>query len=185
LATLGKIKKGTDLVEGVTSAIKKVANAGSDVLSKLSKYDSKFIDYIKKFDNIVNNPTKRTKVWRIMRSDQSVTSSVLSKNPTGLTKSKTPFTIEGHVATGSRTNTPYISSFTDKNKALQRAIADGNLKVVEIDLTKLDGKFFDLSVETVRNSLIKRQTTRNFAKASSEFLIVVDDIPTGAFKVIN
>ncbi|CAA0176600.1 hypothetical protein TM902_460001 [Tenacibaculum maritimum] len=37
LATLGKIKKGTDLVEGVTSAIKKVAKEGESVFKSFSK----------------------------------------------------------------------------------------------------------------------------------------------------
>ncbi|WP_201295078.1 coiled-coil domain-containing protein, partial [Tenacibaculum maritimum] len=37
LATLGKIKKGADLVEGVTSAIKKVAKEGKSVFKSFSK----------------------------------------------------------------------------------------------------------------------------------------------------
>ncbi|CAA0183348.1 hypothetical protein JIP1097_20001 [Tenacibaculum maritimum] len=55
LTTLGKIKKGADLVEGVTSAIKKVAKEGRNVLagvkSKLKFTDSQWA----KFESIFKN----------------------------------------------------------------------------------------------------------------------------------
>ena len=156
-----------------------------EINGSISRYDQKFISYISQFDNVINNPTGRTKVWRVMRKDQSVADSIVAKSSTGLTKTKKPFTVEGHVKTGSRTETPYISSFTDKGKAIERAIADGNLKVVEIDLTKVQGKFFDLSVKEVREDLIKAVTTRNFAEASSEFLVVTDEIASEAYRVID
>ncbi|WP_159319865.1 hypothetical protein, partial [Tenacibaculum maritimum] len=50
LATLGKIKKGTDLVEGVTSAIKKVAKEGESVL--LSVFKSNLKNRIAKESNM-------------------------------------------------------------------------------------------------------------------------------------
>lgn len=166
----------------------RVAELGkADELLGITKYDQKFLDYIKQFDNTVNNPTNRTKVWRVMRKDQSVTEAIVPKSSTGLTTKNTPYTIAGHVKNGSKSNTvtPYISSFADKNKALQRALDDGNLKVVEIDLTKVDGKYFDLSIEKIRNTHLQGNTARNFAESSSEFLIVTDQIPSSAYKVIQ
>jgi hypothetical protein len=135
----------------------------------------------------VTNPSNKNTVWRILRDDQLPSNSIVAKSQTGLTKSGTPYTIEGHVANGSRLNTetPYISSWTNKDDALAYALKDGGKEVVEIDLTKMGGKYIDLSNEGVRNTLIKGTSARNFAASSSEFLIIVDEIPTTAFKVIN
>ena len=122
-----------------------------------------------------------------MRDNQLMSNPIVAKSETGLTQAGTPYTVAGHVGKGSHPNTvtPYISTWTTKNDALARAIQDGGLKVVEIDLTKIKGKFIDLSNEGVRNSFIKFQMTKNFATSSSEFLIIVDEIPITAFKQIN
>ncbi|WP_407277499.1 hypothetical protein R5O20_06865 [Tenacibaculum maritimum] len=50
LATLGKIKKGADLVEGVTSAIKKVAKAGGDLIKRLDELNLSVLT--KKLDDL-------------------------------------------------------------------------------------------------------------------------------------
>lgn len=102
-----------------------------------------------------------------------------------MTKKGTPFTIEGHVSTGSRAETPYISSFTNKSDVFARAASDGGVKVIEIDLLRVNGKLIDLSNETFRNGLLKHERARNFAKKSSEFLIVTDEILIDAYKIIN
>ena len=124
-----------------------------------------------------------------MRADQSTTTPIKPKSAHGLTTSNKPYSIEGHISNGSHPNTktPYISTTTDKSKALQRAIDDGGLKVVEIDITQIQdySKLFDLSNETVRDNLLKGNTAKNFAKASSEFLIVIEEIPESAYKVIT
>ncbi|WP_347069263.1 hypothetical protein [Flavobacterium sp. WV_118_3] len=149
-----------------------------------TKFDEKFIEYLGQYSNDITNPKGRDKVWRVIRDDQSAYTEIVAKSETGLTKSGSPFTIEGHVATGTRTETPFISSFSDEKLAIERGLKDGK-KVVEIDLTKVQGQFFDLSDETVRNLLIKNPRTRRFAQASSEFLIVTDKIPVNAIKAIK
>ncbi|MFL0112491.1 hypothetical protein V2594_06615, partial [Tenacibaculum maritimum] len=50
LATLGKIKKGADLVEGVTSAIKKVAKEGGDLIKRLDELNLSVLT--KKLDDL-------------------------------------------------------------------------------------------------------------------------------------
>lgn len=155
--------------------------------ASITKFDKKFIDYINQFDNVVTNPDKHTKVWRVMRDNQLMSNPIVAKSETGLTQARTAYTVAGHVGKGSHPNaiTPYISTWTNKDGALARAIDDGGLKVVEIDLTKINGKFIDLSNEGVRKSFITHPRTAFFAESSSEFLIIVDEIPITAFKQIN
>jgi hypothetical protein len=152
----------------------------------ITKFSSKFIDYINQFDNELTNPHNKKTVWRILRDDQLPTNPIVAKSNTGLTKSGTPYTIDGHVKNGGKTNTetPYLSSWTKKQAALDYALKDGGKTVIEIDLTTIGGKFIDLSDETVRNSLLTG-TARNFAASSSEFLIIIDEIPINSFKVRN
>lgn len=150
-----------------------------------SYFDIKFIDYIVDIGKEINlNPHRRKKVWRVLNKNQSPSRPIVPKNLTGLTMSGTPFTVEGHVATGSRTNTPYISAFTDRNKAIDRGISDGN-EVVEIDLKTVGGWYIDLSNEAVRENLIKNPRTRSFAESSSEFLIIIEEIPVEAMTKIH
>lgn len=155
--------------------------------ASITKFDKKFIDYIKQYDNAVTNPDKHSKVWRVMRDDQLISDPIVAKSTTGLTKKGTPYTIDGHVRVGSRENTvtPYISTWTNKEDALAYALKDGGKKVFEIDLTKINGKYIDLSNKTVRESLIGGKRVQGFAEKSSELLIVIDEIPTTAFKHIN
>lgn len=149
-----------------------------------TSFHAKFQKYLSQFKNSVTNPGNRTKVWRVLRPNQNTNAPLVPKNKTGLTKKGEPFTIDGHVRTGSRNETPYISSFTNKEDAMARGLKDGNT-VVEIDLTKVNGQFFDLTNSTVRNTVLGKGPLRNFAKASSEFVIVTDHIPVSAYKVVK
>lgn len=164
---------------------KNVVNKSVKTKDYLSGFDKKFIDYIKQFSNTKTNPDNIQKVYRVMRADQLLDKPIKAKNTTGLTKTGSHFTIEGHIGKGSTTETPYISTFTDKNKALERAKKDGNLVVVEIDLSKVQGNFIDLSNKNVREALIASPRNRNYAQSSSELLIITDEIPIESFKKIN
>lgn len=172
------------IAENDVAKVRSLLGEGKKLAGWEKAFDKKFIEYLNQYSNSITNPKGINKVWRVLRDDQSAYSEIIAKSENGLTKSGSPFTIEGHVGTGSRTETPYISSFQDKGMAIERGLKDGKA-VVEIDLTKVEGHFFDLSDEMVRNSLIKNPRTRRFAQASSEFLIVTDRIPLNAIKPIK
>lgn len=176
---LGAIKRGKATTQ------KNIVHNVAKIEDYLSGFDETFINYIRGLSNTQTNPNNIKKVYRVMRKDQVLDKAIKPKNTTGLTKAGTPFTIEGHVGKGSTTETPYISAFTDRNKALERAKKDGNLTVVEIDLDKVEGKFVDLSTKEVREKYIVNPRNRNFAQSSSEFLIITNEIKTEAFKKIN
>jgi hypothetical protein len=145
----------------------------------------KFINYIKRFNNNATNPTGRTKVYRVMRSDQPSNMPIRSKNPRGLNTSNGHWTINAHVNNGSSGDTPYISSFADRDKALAQALKDGNKMVVEIDLTKFQSVQIDLSLQSMRDQLLNGPRPKNYAKKSTDFLIITDEIPTSAIRRIN
>jgi hypothetical protein len=52
-------------------------------------------------------------------------------------------------------------------------------------LTKINGKYIDLSNKGIREAFLKGDRVQSFAKKSHEFLIIIDEIPTTAFKLIN
>ena len=89
---------------------KNVVNKLVKTKDYLSGFDKKFIDYIKQFSNTKTNPDNIQKVYRVMRADQLLDKPIKAKNTTGLTKTGSHFTIEGHIGKGSATETPYIST---------------------------------------------------------------------------
>ncbi|MBF4463899.1 polymorphic toxin-type HINT domain-containing protein [Flavobacterium sp. LC2016-12] len=189
------LRTNIDELKLVSKNLDEIKNAGGYLKWKalkglgpqITKFNKKFIDYINQFDNTATNPDKHNKVWRVMRDEQLMSNPIVAKSETGLTKAGKPYTIDGHVRNGSdeRTITPYISSFTNKEEALAYALNDNGKKVVEIDLTKINGKYIDLSNESIRKFFLGGPRVQGYAKKSFEFLIIIDEIPTTAFKIIN
>jgi hypothetical protein len=82
------------------------------------------------------------------------------------------YTIEGHIINGSRVTfkSQYIS--TTKSLDIARQYRENpNIPIYAIDLNKVQGNVFDLTIESVLNENVKGIMSRNFARYSQEVII--------------
>ncbi|WP_172400315.1 RHS repeat domain-containing protein [Gilliamella apicola] len=126
---------------------------------------------VSEFDRI-----KSGKVYRVIRQDENISSGLFSLNPNNIK------TVAGHVTSGSRSPSQFISATKDLSIAEKWASKTGN-RIVEIDLSKISGGAIDIS-STKGLDLLGNQFARRLAKGSSEVLFDAP-IPANAIKLIN
>ena len=126
---------------------------------------------VSEFDRI-----KSGKVYRVIRQDENISSGLFSLNPNNIK------TVAGHVTSGSRSPSQFISATKDLSIAEKWASKIGN-RIVEIDLSKISGGAIDIS-STKGLDLLGNQFARRLAKGSSEVLFDAP-IPANAIKLIN
>ncbi|HHW3172682.1 TPA: RHS repeat-associated core domain-containing protein, partial [Proteus mirabilis] len=111
------------------------------------------------------------KVYRVIRPDEDPLSGLFSLNPNNIK------TVAGHVTSGSRSPSQFISATKDLSIAERWAAKSGN-RIVEIDLRKISGGAIDISSPKGLD-LLGNQFARRLAKGSSEVLFD-GPIPAGA-----
>ncbi|WP_433712794.1 RHS repeat-associated core domain-containing protein, partial [Escherichia marmotae] len=111
------------------------------------------------------------KVYRVIRPDEDPLSGLFSLNPNNIK------TVAGHVTSGSRSPSQFISATKDLSIAEKWAAKSGN-RIVEIDLSKVSGGAIDISSPKGLD-LLGNQFARRLAKCSSEVLFD-GPIPAGA-----
>ncbi|EPR6524397.1 RHS repeat domain-containing protein, partial [Escherichia coli] len=111
------------------------------------------------------------KVYRVIRPDEDPLSGLFSLNPNNIK------TVAGHVTSGSRSPSQFISATKDLSIAEKWAAKSGN-RIVEIDLSKVSGGAIDISSPKGLD-LLGNQFARRLAKGSSEVLFD-GPIPAGA-----
>lgn len=109
------------------------------------------------FERITNG-----KVYRVIRPDEDPLSGLFSLNPNNIK------TVAGHVTSGSRSPSQFISATKDLSIAEKWAAKTGN-RIVEIDLSKISGGAIDISSPKGLD-LLGNQFARRLAKGSSEVL---------------
>ncbi len=123
------------------------------------------------FDRINNG-----KVYRVIRSDEDPLLGLFSLNPNNIK------TAAGHVTSGSRSPSQFISATKDLNIAEKWAAKTGN-RIVEIDLSKVSGGVIDISSPKGLD-LLGNDFARRLAKGSAEVLFDAP-VPAGAINVIK
>ena len=118
------------------------------------------------FDSITTG-----KVYRVIRPDEDPLFGLFSLNPNNIK------TVAGHVTSGSRSPSQFISATKDLSIAEKWAAKSGN-RIVEIDLSKVSGGAIDISSPKGLD-LLGNQFARRLAKGSSEVLFD-GPIPAGA-----
>ena len=126
---------------------------------------------VSEFDRI-----KSGKVYRVIRQDENISSGLFSLNPNNIK------TVAGHVTSGSRSPSQFISATKDLSIAEKWASKTGN-RIVEIDLSKISGGAIDIS-STKGLDLLGNQFATRLAKGSSEVLFDAP-IPANAIKLIR
>jgi len=119
--------------------------------------------------------TKQDIVFRVLRPDENPSAGLFPKNPQATTK------LEGFVRRGSVLRTQFIATTRDLNVAIRRSLMSGGRRIVRIDLSKVTGKVFDLTVESTRKALLKSPVARNFAKDAAE-VVIEGSVPPHAIK---
>jgi len=117
-------------------------------------------------------------VYRVIRASENPELGLFAKNMTA------NHMVEGHILHGSKPNfaSQFISTTKDLSVAKKWAQISGN-RIVKIDLSKVSSEVIDLTDVTLRNTLLKGVTSRAWASASSEVL-VLRSIPAEAIKLL-
>ncbi|WP_237656665.1 RHS repeat-associated core domain-containing protein, partial [Cronobacter turicensis] len=123
------------------------------------------------FDRLNNG-----KVYRVIRADEDPLSGLFSLNPNNIK------TAAGHVTSGSRSPSQFISATKDLSITEKWAAKTGN-RIVEIDLSKVSGGVIDISSPKGLD-LLGNDFARRLAKGSAEVLFDAP-VPAGAINVIK
>lgn len=115
------------------------------------------------------------KVYRVIRPDENPTLGLFPKDPNNIKS------VAGHITSGSRSGSQFISATKDLSIAKKWAEATGN-RIVEIDLSKVSQGAIDVSSNKGLD-LLGNQFARNLARGSSEVLFD-SPITSGAIKVL-
>jgi RHS repeat-associated protein len=114
----------------------------------------------------------------------------IGEHPTALTvgffpkNDKAPYSLGTHVRQGSRLATKYIS--LTRSLAVARSYQDPNVPIYVIDLKKVQGVVIDLSIPSVRESMIPNDAiARSYAAASQEVVVVGWVPPTAIVATID
>jgi len=115
------------------------------------------------------------RAYRVIRPDEDPSIGLFAKNPSAT------YTPEGHVINGSRPRfaSQYISATKSLAVAEHWAAQTGN-RIVEIDLTRINGSVIDVSGEC---GILKGNSAKNFARKSQEILIL-GNVPPNAIRIL-
>jgi uncharacterized protein RhaS with RHS repeats len=115
------------------------------------------------------------KVYRVIRQDENPALGVSSLNPSNIK------TVAGHVTSGSRSPSQFISATKELSIAEKWSAKTGN-RIVEIDLSKVPGGAIDISSEKGLE-LLGNGFARRLAQGSAEVLFDAP-IPASAITVL-
>lgn len=117
-------------------------------------------------------------VYRALRADEDPSQGFTAKNPGA------NYTIEGHILNGSKVGfaSQFISTSWSEDIARTKFGAEG-ARVAKIDLSKVEGRVWNLDDPGCRESVLKGVLARNIARAHQE-LLIEGAVPASAITMV-